>query len=197
MATALERGTAFELQLLRLCEAHGYRALHNVRRTGRSGAAHQIDVFAERELPLQTVRLIVEAKAYDQPVDKDALLKLTQIVDDLGADRGVLATTSYFTPGALKMAEGRNVDLWDRDRVSRLLGEAALGLAEDRAEEPAAMATTSETGLLGVIPRLSLLEARARVEAGVARRRKGGLLGVGKVEEDLVEIALVYALFYE
>jgi Restriction endonuclease len=117
----------------------------------------------------------VEAKACDQPVDKDALLKLTQIVDDLGADRGVLATTSYFTPGALKMAEGRNVDLWDRDRVSRLLGEAALGLADDGAEAPAAAA--SDTGLLGVIPRVSMPEARAAVEAGVARRRKGGLLG--------------------
>ena len=95
MATALERGTAFELQLQRLFEAHGYRALHNVRQTGRSGAEHPIDVLAELALPLQTVRLVVEAKAYDQPVDKDALLKLTQIVDDLGADRGVLATTSY------------------------------------------------------------------------------------------------------
>src|SRR5919201_5175633 len=156
MATTLERGTAFELQLRRLFEAHGYRALHNVRLTGRSGAEHQIDVLAELELPLQTVRLVVEAKAYDQPVDKDALLKLTQIVDDLGADRGVLATTSYFTPGALKMAEGRNVDLWDRDHVSRLLGEAALGLAEDGVGESAAVAVPTETGLLGVIPRVSL-----------------------------------------
>jgi len=196
MATTLERGTAFELQLRRLFEAHGYQATHNVRLTGRSGAEHQIDVLAELPLPLQTVRLIVEAKAYDQPVDKDALLKLTQIVDDLGADRGVLATTSYFTPGALKMAAGRNVDLWDRDHVSRLLGEAALGLADDGAEAPIT-AAASETGLLGVIPRVSMPEARAAVEAGVARRRKGGLLGVGRVEEELAEMALVYATFYE
>jgi hypothetical protein len=197
MATALQRGTTFELQLRRLFEVHGYRAMHNVRLTGRSGAEHQIDVLAELPLPLQTVRLIVEAKAYEQPVDKDALLKLTQIVDDLGADRGVLATTSYFTPGALKMAAGRNVDLWDRDHVSRLLGEAALGLADDGADEPAAAVATSDAGLLGVIPRVSLPEARATVEDGVARRRKGGLLGVGKVNEELAEIALVYATFYE
>ena len=100
MATPLDRGIAFELQLHALFEAHGYRALHDVRLAGRSGAEHQVDVYAELVTPLQVIRVIVEAKAHEQPVDKDALLKLQQIVDDLGADRGVLATTSGFTSGA-------------------------------------------------------------------------------------------------
>ena len=196
MATPLDRGTAFELQLRGLFEAHGYRAIHNVRLAGRSGAEHQIDVYAELELPLHLLRVIVEAKAYDQPVDKDALLKLQQIVDDLGADRGVLATTSSFTTGALKMAEGRNVDLWDRDRVSRLLGEVALS-AHAAGGGDGTPHGLAGAGLLAIPPRISLDEARALVEADVAKRRRGGFLGVGKVAEELAGVELVHRPFYE
>jgi hypothetical protein len=198
MATNLERGTAFELQLRNLFEARGYRAMQDVRMVGRSGAEHQIDVFAEFDLPLQTVRLIVEAKAHESPIDKDVLLKLVQIVDDLGADRGVLATTSHFTPGALKMAEGHNVDLWDRDHVLRLLGESALASLGEVGVPGAASANLStDTSLRGIVPLVTLEDARAAVEAGVEKRRRGGLLGVGRVEEKLVEIELVHHVFYE
>lgn len=198
MATSLDRGTAFEVQLHVLFEAHGYRAVHNVRMTGRSGAEHQIDVYAELGLPLQVVRVIVEAKAYDQPVDKDALLKLQQIVDDLGADRGVLATTSTFTTGALKMAEGRNVDLWDRDRVGRLLGELALdGPSASGADDRLPDARLVGPGPQAIIPRLSLEQAAVAVQAGVERRRRGGLFRVGRVEEELADIELVHEPFYE
>lgn len=195
MATSLERGTDFEVQLHALFEAHGYRALHNVRLAGRSGAEHQIDVYAELELPLQVVRVIVEAKAYDQPVDKDALLKLQQIVDDLGADRGVLATTSAFTTGALKMAEGRNVDLWDRDRVSRLLGELALTAPGAGAGPPDGR--LAGQGPQAIAPRLSLEQARATVEAAVERRRRGGLFRVGRIDEELAGIELLHEPYYE
>ena len=196
MATPLDRGIAFELQLHALFEAHGYRALHDVRLAGRSGAEHQVDVYAELVTPLQVIRVIVEAKAHEQPVDKDALLKLQQIVDDLGADRGVLATTSGFTSGALLMAEGRNVDLWDRDRVSRLLGEVALaGVAGGVAAGTAV--GIGAPGLLAVAPRFSLEEVRAAVEDEVARGRKGGFLGVGKVEEQVGEVTLEHRPFYE
>ncbi len=198
MTTSLERGTDFEVQLHALFAAHGYRASHNVRMTGRSGAEHQIDVYAELELPLQVVRVIVEAKAHGQPVDKDALLKLQQIVDDLGADRGVLATTSAFTTGALKMAESRNVDLWDRDRVSRLLGELALAGPSATGDEahPAGGRLAGQAPQT-IVPRLSLDEARWSVEAAVERRRRGGLFRVGRVDEELVGIALVHEPYYE
>lgn len=198
MATSLDRGTAFEVQLHALFEAHGYRALHNVRMAGRSGAEHQVDVYAELELPLQVVRVIVEAKAHDQPVDKDALLKLQQIVDDLGADRGVLATTGAFTSGALKMAEGRNVDLWDRDRVLRLLGEVALGLPSPVAGRTGGPAgQPAGPGPQAIAPRISLPEVRAAVEAAAARRRRGGVFRVGRVEEELVALRLVHRTLYE
>lgn len=187
-------GETFELQLHALFAAHGYRAEHDARRTGRSGAEHQVDVWAELDLPLQVVRVVVEAKNHGAPVDKDALLKLQQIVDDLGADRGVLASTSGFTPGALKMAAGRNVDLWDRERVTRLLGEVALGQAGPGLDGVAA-ATQGRT--LALAPRLAHAEARARVEAEAGRRRRGGLFGVGRVDETVAGVELVQRPLYE
>jgi hypothetical protein len=194
VATTLERGTAFELQICALFESRGYRATHNVRMTGRSGAEHQIDVLAEFELPLQAVRIVVEAKAHDHAIDKDILLKLSQIVDDLGADRGVLVTTSHFTPGALKMAEGRNIDLWDREHISLLLGEAALAAAEDGAVEGG---DTTLAGALKLVSMISFDEARQQVERGVEKRRKGGVFGVGSLDEELVAFEEIAFPFYE
>lgn len=193
MATAAERGVAFEQQLAALFEAHGYRAAHDVRLVGRSGAEHQLDVYAELDLPLQTVRVVVEAKAHEQPIGKDALLKLQQIVDDLGADRGILATTGAFTPGALAMAAGRNVDLWDRERVARLLGEVALGAGRG----PGA----GSLGAVAVRPALTLEEAEALVRERAGRRR-GGLLargrgGEGRGGETPGSVALVHETYYE
>jgi hypothetical protein len=165
---------------------------------GRSGADHQIDVLAEFELPLQVVRIVVEAKAHDYSIDKDVLLKLSQIVDDLGADRGVLVTTSHFTPGALQMAEGRNIDLWDREHISRLLGEAALAVAEDGASgRPGAGGAPSIAGSLRLVAKISPGEARERVEQGVQKRRKGGVFGLGSLDEELVGFDELAFPFYE
>lgn len=66
---------------------------------------------------------MIECKAYDKPINKDIVMKLIQEVADLGADRGILVTTSYFTPDAVSTAEGYNVNLWDYNKLSSLLGE--------------------------------------------------------------------------
>ena len=92
--TTYEKGLAFELKLTELFKKMGYDVIHNVKKVGRSGAEHQIDVWVEYRCPLHTSKVIIEAKSYDKPIDKDRIMKLVQIVDDLGADRGIIVTTS-------------------------------------------------------------------------------------------------------
>src|SRR3990170_1275738 len=109
--TTYEKGLAFELKLAELFKKMGYDVIHDIKKVGRSGAEHQIDVLAEYRYPLHTSKVIIEAKSYDRPIDKDRVMKLIQIVNDLGADRGIVVTTSYFTPEAIKTASGHNVEL--------------------------------------------------------------------------------------
>jgi len=98
-----------------------YDVKHNVKLVGRSGIEHQIDVYAEYKAPLHISKIIIECKSYDKPIDKDIVMKLIYEVQDLGVNRGILVTTSYYTPDAISAAEKYNIDLWDSTRLNKLL----------------------------------------------------------------------------
>ena len=108
-----EKGLELEKLVTELFKSKGYDARHNVKLTGRSGVEHQIDVYTEYKTPLYTSRIVIECKSYDKPINKDVVMKLVNEVEDLGVDRGILVTTSYFTPDAVSTAEGYNIELWD------------------------------------------------------------------------------------
>jgi len=169
----------------------GYDVVHNVKRVGTSGAEHQIDILAEYRCPLHTSQVIIEAKFYDAPVDKDRVMKLIQIVDDLGVDRGILVTTSYFTPGAIKSAKGHRVDLWDRKRLVELLGEVEISALEKGLPKKVEVLEQM------ILPRLSISEARKIIQELLNKRARGGFLGIGKVEEELEEVSMLYYPYYE
>lgn len=189
--SSYDRGLALELKLCELFKSKGYEAFHNVKRKGRSGAEHQIDVLAEYRSPLHTSQVIVEAKSYDAPIDKDRIMKLIQIVDDLGADRGIIVTTSYFTPGAIQTAEGHNVELWDRERLVRLLGEIEITAVEKGLPEKIAVSERI------VKPRLSIDEARNIIQRRLNEKARGGFMGIGKVVERLEGMSILYYPYYE
>ena len=186
-----EKGLAFELLLSQTFEEKGYKVLHNVKRKGRSGVEHQIDVLAQHLTPLYTSTVVIEAKSYDTPIDKDRVMKLIQVVDDIGADRGIIVTTSEFTPSAIKTAEGHNIDLWDRQRLVELLGEARLQATEKALERKAVPTGQYVSFTVG------LQDIRNRVESQIEERRRGGFLGVGKVHEELLGIHKRYYPYYE
>jgi len=121
-------GKWLELEKLvaKIFSVKGYFVKHNVKLTGRSGVKHQIDIYAEYRAPLHTSRIIIECKAYDEPVSKDTVMKLIQEVEDLGADKGILITTSYFTPDAVSTAKGHNIDLWNGVKLRELLSEIKI-----------------------------------------------------------------------
>jgi len=175
---ALEKGTGFELKIADLFKQKGYHVTHNVKLHGRSGAEHQIDVLAEYNAPLHTSRIIIEAKSYEANIDKDIIMKLIQIQQDISADRAILATTSEFTPGALQTAsQYANLELWDRAKIASLLGEMQLIDTSDGVKQTP---TNSIKMILAQVDQ-STIEQYAKVQA--EKRSKGGFLGRGKVEE--------------
>jgi predicted small secreted protein len=120
------KGLELERLVANLFKAKGYDVRHNVKMRGRSRVEHQIDVYAEYKAPLHVSKIIIECKSYDKPIDKDIVIKLIHVVQDLGVDKGILVTTSYFTPDAVSIAQGFNVELWDYAKLRELLGEVPI-----------------------------------------------------------------------
>lgn len=175
---------------MRLFKAKGYEATHNVHLVGRSGVDHQLDLLVRLVSPLHTTTIVVEAKSYEGGVDKDRIMKLIQVVSDIGADRGILVTTSHFTPAALKTAEGFNIDLWDHDKLAQLIGEIELSGLE------IAESSTPNVAEGAIKSRLSVPQIQESLNKRTEQRARG-FLGVGKVSEELTRCVLTYYPYYD
>lgn len=189
--TTYEKGLALELKLIELFKKMGYQVIHDAKKVGLSGAEHQIDVLAEYACPLHISKVVVEAKSYDKPINKDRIMKLMQIVADIGADRGIIVTTSYFTPEAIKTASGHNVELWSREHLAKWLGEIEISASEKGLP---LQVTVKERAVKLV---LFIQEAEAIEKNALEQRAKGGLFRTAKIVETLDSITLQYLPYYE
>jgi hypothetical protein len=169
----------------------GYNVIHDAKRVGRSCVQHQIDLLAEYRCPLHVSTVIVEAKSYDSPIDKDRIMKLIQIVDDIGVDRGIIVTTSYFTPEAITTSKGHNVELWDREQLTKFLGEIEIIAAEKGLSKEISLKERV------VKPVLPIQDAKNMETKTLEQRARGGFLGAGKIMEQLGSITLQYFPYYE
>lgn len=186
----MEKGAQFERKVAKLFKQKGYDVTHNIKMTGRSGATHQIDILAQFEAPLHTSTVIVEAKYHASNINKDTTMKLIHIQQDLSADRAVLATTSGFTSGALQTAKQyKNVELWDGVKTASLLGE--IRLDEDTSQSvPAYSAKTVEA-------EITLEEVTQYANEVAAKRSRGGMFGVGKIEESVKAVTKFLYPYYD
>jgi Holliday junction resolvase len=190
-SSTYEKGLALELKLVELFRKRGYNVIHDAKRKGRSGAEHQIDLLAEYRCPLHVSTVVVEAKSYDSSINKDRVMKLIQIVDDIGADRGIIVTTSYFTPEAITTSKGHNVELWDREQLANFLGEIEITAAEKGLSEEISVKERV------VKPVLPIQDAKNLENKILEQRAKGGFLGTGRIVEQLDSINLQYFPYYE
>lgn len=190
--SSLEKGTGFELKIAELFKQKGYHVTHNIKLKGKSGAEHQIDVLAQYQAPLHTSTVIIEAKSYTTNIDKDIIMKLIHIQQDLLADRAILVTTSDFTPGALLTAEQyKNLELWDRQKITSYLGEIQILDTSD------GIKTTNISSIKVIPAKLSLEEVKRNATESAEKRSKGGWLSVGKVEEKVVSVEKFLYPYYD
>src|ERR1035438_6538411 len=66
----------------------------------RSGFNHEVDLSFEIDLLGTRVLVILECKAYGRPVSVDDVLEFCSRVQDIGAHKGILVSTTGFTDGA-------------------------------------------------------------------------------------------------
>ncbi len=134
MGAARFKGVGLERVVAELFRRRGYRVERDVRVVGRSGVRHQVDVLVSYDTPLYVSRVVVECKNQVEPVGKDVVMKVAEVVRDIGADKGIVVTTSYFTDDAVATARALNVELWDKLKLSSLLGEGFAERGVERGE---------------------------------------------------------------
>lgn len=90
--------------------ALGCKALVEEKLKGARGE-HDIDVLVTFEKFGIKSTWIVECKYWDTAIPKEKVLALQAIVDDVGADRGILVSKTAFQSGAIKQASKSNITL--------------------------------------------------------------------------------------
>jgi len=101
-------------------------------------ASHKIDVWVTFHRFGLEHKWAIECKQYKRPIPKEKVLALKGVIDDIGADRGVLIAESRFQPGATNAALSTNISLLTFTELRELaktdLLSSVLIKLEDKAE---------------------------------------------------------------
>ena len=107
-----------------------------------------VDVDALDPAPIRGGKIVVQVKRYRNTVPPTAVRDLYGTVQDTGANKGVLVTTSKFGPGSHTFAAGKPLELISGTELVDLLHRHGLrGRLGDGAARPAATPTLPDTGL--------------------------------------------------
>jgi len=84
---------------------------HNAKYVGKSGQTHQIDVAVSYVAFGMKFLILVECKHWRRRVGAEEVMVLAQRVADVGAQKGVILTTSGFQRGAVTLARAHGIAL--------------------------------------------------------------------------------------
>ena len=102
-------------------------------------AEHKVDVWVRfKRFGLET-KWVIECKCWNSAVPKEKVLALRSIVDDVGADRGILISSAGFQSGAIRASDNTNITLTDIDELKSMaqydLESSAVHSLETKAVE--------------------------------------------------------------
>lgn len=83
----------------------------NCRIVGKSGVTHQIDVLTTHSDGIHSYRTAVECKYWNEKINKDVVMKVSEIIGDTGINKGVIVSKSGFTPDGFEFAKYKNIGL--------------------------------------------------------------------------------------
>ena len=79
--------------------------------SGKSGITHQIDVLTEHSDGIHSYKTAIECKYWNKKVNKDIVMKLSEIIEDTNINKGVIVSKNGFTGDGLEYAKYRNIGL--------------------------------------------------------------------------------------
>lgn len=83
----------------------------NCKCTGKSGVKHQLDVLTSHEDGIHEYKTYLECKYWDKNINKDIVMKVSEIIEDCNIDKGVVVSKLGFTPDAIKYATYKGIGL--------------------------------------------------------------------------------------
>jgi len=87
--------------------------LHNVKMHGRlSGKGRQVDVLVREKVGQYDINIIIECKDYKRPIDVKGVEEFSGLLNDVGAQKGVLVCPAGFSKTAKGRAKGLQIDLY-------------------------------------------------------------------------------------
>jgi Restriction endonuclease len=78
----------------------------------RTQRLRQIDVLVKDKVAQFNINIIIDCKDYKHPVDVKGVEEFYGLLDDVGAQKGVLVCPKGFTDTAKVRAEGLQIDLY-------------------------------------------------------------------------------------
>ena len=78
---------------------------------GKSGVEHQIDVLTSLSDGVHTYLTAIECKYWKQKIDKDIVMKLAEIIQDAGINKGIIVCKNGFTKDGIEYAKHKNIEL--------------------------------------------------------------------------------------
>ena len=128
--SALEKGHQLEEKIEKYFQLNGYKTKRNFIVEGNSGFKHEIDVFAEKSDAVTTIKIMVECKAWDTPIEKDVVSKAHYVLNDSGANKAIIVSLRGFRVGAKAAAEKLGIELWGREEIKNRLGAVEISKIE-------------------------------------------------------------------
>ncbi len=84
---------------------------HNVFIKGKSGVNRQIDIAVKYNLGQFNLLVVIDTKDWKNPIDINDVGSFSDLVEDIGANKGAIVCNSGFTSGALNRAREKGIDL--------------------------------------------------------------------------------------
>lgn len=81
-----------------------------------------IDIIARKN----EQKIGVQAKCYSGKVSNSAVQEVVAGLAYYKLDKGIVVTNSWYTDGAIQLAQANNIVLWDRDMLSRKINEVII-----------------------------------------------------------------------
>ncbi|MBT1688866.1 restriction endonuclease [Dawidia soli] len=102
---------------------------------GKSGVYHQIDVLTSHSDGIHTYRTAIECKFWEDSINKDIVMKVAEIIEDAGINKGVIVSKKGFTTDGISFAKYKNIGLVElRELENRDREEFNLGMLNIKTE---------------------------------------------------------------
>ncbi|GGK27672.1 hypothetical protein GCM10007962_22410 [Yeosuana aromativorans] len=84
---------------------------NNCKVLGKSNVEHQVDVLTKHSDGIHTYKTAIECKYWEQKINKDIVMKVSEIIEDAGINKGVIVSKKGFTPDGISFAKYKNIGL--------------------------------------------------------------------------------------